>query len=241
MGPVHWILFDVDGTLIDARGAGRRSLEDAFAEVFALDAAPSTRGRVRYDGGMDRDIQEQVGLLAGLTVEQVRARRPELEAAYLRRLREALADREASAVMPGVPGLIARLAAQPDVRLALVTGNIEAGARVKLEPHGLFAAFATGGYGSDAETRPEAAAVACRRLADLTGRAADRRRITIVGDSTRDIECARWHGFRMVAVATGVTPAAGLEAAGAGICLEDLSDHDLVVRHLGLNGDSGGP
>ena len=236
---MHWVLFDVDGTLIDARGAGRRSIEDAFAEVFDLGAPPVTLGRIPFEGGMDRDIQDQIGALVGLPAAMVQARRPALEAAYLRRLRAALADPAASLVMPGVAGLIALLRNRTDVHLALVTGNIEAAARIKLEPHGLFEAFATGGYGSDAVTRTEAAAVACRRLTERIGETPDPGCITLVGDSIRDVECARQHGFRGLAVATGRTPAGVLEAAGASLCLDNLADHDLVMRHLGLNGAPG--
>jgi phosphoglycolate phosphatase-like HAD superfamily hydrolase len=112
-----------------------------------------------------------------------------------------------------VPGALAELAAAPDVyRLALVTGNLEPVARRKLASAGIGHWFAPGqgGFGSDAEDRSELPAVARARAGGWP-----RERTVVIGDTPRDIACARADGVRVVAVATGPFGATELAEADA--------------------------
>ena len=124
-----------------------------------------------------------------------------------------LADR----VAPGVPELLAALAARPgEFRLALVTGNLEPIARIKLGRAGIGDYFEAGqcGFGSDHASRAELPAIARSRAGDWP-----RERTVVIGDTPRDIACARADDVRVAAVATGP------------FAVEALADADAVVDH----------
>jgi phosphoglycolate phosphatase len=127
---------------------------------------------------------------------------------------EALCPPDLSAyVAPGVPDALDALAAAPEAyRLALVTGNLEAVARRKLASAGIGHYFAPGqgGFGSDAEDRAALPAVARRRAGGWP-----RDRTVVIGDTPRDIACARADRVRVIAVATGPYSAEALADADA--------------------------
>jgi phosphoglycolate phosphatase-like HAD superfamily hydrolase len=121
------------------------------------------------------------------------------------------------AVAPGVPALLDALAARPDsFRLSLVTGNLEPVARLKLDRAGLGHHFppGQGGFGSDHESRAELPPIARARASDPPWA---RERTVVIGDTPRDIACARADRVRVAAVGTGPF---GVEA---------LADADAVV------------
>jgi phosphoglycolate phosphatase-like HAD superfamily hydrolase len=118
-------------------------------------------------------------------------------------------------VAPGVPELLDALAARPDeFRLSLVTGNLEPVARLKLERAGIGHHFPAGqgGFGSDHESRAELPPIARARAADP---AWPRERTVVIGDTPRDIACARADRVRVAAVATGPFAIAALAEADA--------------------------
>jgi phosphoglycolate phosphatase len=119
----------------------------------------------------------------------------------------------AAYVAPGVDAALAALATEPDTyRLALLTGNLEPVARRKLASAGIGHYFAAGqgGFGSDAEDRAELPAVARGRAGGWP-----RERTVVIGDTPRDIACARADGVRVIAVATGPFSAEALADADA--------------------------
>ncbi len=162
------------------------------------------------DGGIVRDTL----VAAGVAGEVADARWADVQAAAVEayeRLCPDLSDR----VAPGVPELLAALAARPDeFRLSLVTGNLEPIARVKLARAGIGDYFepGQGGFGSDHLDRSELPAIARRRAGDWP-----RERTVVIGDTPRDIACARADGVRVAAVATGP------------YAIEALADADSVV------------
>jgi phosphoglycolate phosphatase-like HAD superfamily hydrolase len=117
--------------------------------------------------------------------------------------------------------------------LGLMTGNLEAGARIKLSPWDLNRFFPTGGFGSDALERHEIGQVARDRFERLLGAPIEREEIWVVGDTVADIEAARRCGFRVLAVGTGWTGAEVLQAAEPDAYLPDLSDTQESLRTLG--------
>jgi phosphoglycolate phosphatase-like HAD superfamily hydrolase len=137
-------------------------------------------------------------------------------------------------IMPGVRALLESLAARDDVMLALLTGNFEGGARVKLEYFDLWRYFACGAFGDDISERNALLAVARARVAACGGPELDASAIVVVGDTPLDVAVARTGGARSVAVATGSYDVAALEAAGADIVLEDFSDLSATLTALGL-------
>jgi phosphoglycolate phosphatase len=150
---------------------------------------------------------------------------PELWDAYLRELAIELERPESEVrVLDGVGALLDALHATGEHLVALLTGNIEPGARLKLGAAGLWERFDFGAYGSDHERRDRLPAVAVQRARERAGIDFRGRDIVIVGDTPFDVSCGRSLGVWAVAVATGKHSTSELEAVGADVVLTDLSD-----------------
>jgi len=223
------LLFDIDGTLlIRAHVEHRLALAEAVREVWgAVDPGPAA---VPAAGRTDVEIAREICLLADVSAARFDdgsdAFRAACPRAYARLAPADLRDRLA----PDAQRVLTDLAARPGVRLSLVTGNLEAVARIKLERSGLadFFAAGQGGFGSDAEDRTELPAVA-RRRAGSDGRAYPREHTVVVGDTPNDIACAHADGVRCVAVTTG--PFSAHDLRRADLVLPGLRDLPaLIVR-----------
>lgn len=207
------ILFDVDGTLVRCGTQVRPLLAEALGEVYGLSSALGVED-FDFSGKTDQQIVLELLELAGLERRAAATRLPRLRDAYLARL-EARLDPARMVVLPGVAELLAELHAHPRVVLGLVTGNWRRGAEIKLSRFGLDRFFPFGAFGDDGVERRELPPVALARAFEATGHRFGPADTLIVGDSVRDVECARCHGLPVLSVTTGWTPAARLEAAGA--------------------------
>jgi phosphoglycolate phosphatase len=237
MRPKTLVLFDVDGTLVDTAGAGRRGLEASFRAVFGLDGVEEAAGRVRFGGKTDPAIIAEIAREVGLPPALVAGRYGALQAAYLEALAAELRRPDtARRVLPGVPALLDGLAARRDVVLGLVTGNIEAGARAKLRAFDLNRYFEDGGFSSDHPDRGEIARIAHERLSRRAGFRFPPEDVVVVGDTELDVACARANGFRAIAVESGWIPREVLEAARPHALFADLTDRVAVMDAMGLAG-----
>jgi phosphoglycolate phosphatase len=216
------VLFDIDGTLLVDRGAGRRAIEAALLEVSG------TRGEIagfRMGGRTDPEIVHALLGAAGMARERIDAGLEPLWQRYVERLRAELAPGDVVA-LPGAAERVAEVETRGgETVLGLLTGNVEPGARLKLSAAGIgFERFHVGAFGSDHWRRSELPAVAVRRARARTGIDYREREIVIVGDTPLDISCGAHLGVRTVAVATGRHSAAELEACGPDVVLPDLED-----------------
>ena len=206
----------------------------AFWELFAVEDA--FQG-IPLPGRTDSWILSDAAALHGIRLDSPDlARFPDV---YLRHLAIELdkPGRGRKGVMPGVRKLLDTLEARDDVYLALLTGNYEAAARLKLEHFDLWRYFACGAFGDAAPDRNGLLPKAIARIAACGGpsiRAAD---AIVIGDTPLDVACAASAGARSIAVATGDYSVAELRASGANVVFEDLSDTHAVLRALTL-GDS---
>ena len=226
------ILFDVDGTLIRGDGTGRRSLELAFSETFDLcDVGPVTR-HVRFSGVLDPVIHSEMAAALGLAPALLAERHEAFMASYLANLAPACRRDTTGHVLPGVLDLLDCLQTLPGVHLGLVTGNVEAGARIKLEEFGLNPYFPTGGFGDDGPTRATVAHKAATRVAASLPDAVPAEQVVVIGDSELDVECGRSNGFRTLAVATGWTSREELAAARPDHLVDDLSHTEKILSLL---------
>jgi phosphoglycolate phosphatase len=211
-------LFDIDGTLLSSGGAGKAALEMALLEEFDLSGL---RGQVPYSGRTDRAIIRELMCLHDL--EETAANLQKLLAGYLRRLPQCL-EKHQGKVLPGIASLLERLAGQDDVALGLLTGNVRAGAALKLGHYGLDRHFMFGGFGDQHHERDDVAREALAAAhAHLNGQVV-RERVWVIGDTPLDVKCARAIGVRVAAVATGWHSREELEAAQPDLVLADLSD-----------------
>lgn len=212
------LLFDVDGTLLrGATDAHRDALHAALQEVHGIDAA-SVHWTLSPAGRTDGEIARAILLGAGISARRIDDCFADVREACCRHYAELVPPDLSEFVLPGVPELLAALS-ETDVRLALLTGNYEPVARLKLARAGIGRWFASGqgAFGSDAEDRVALPAIA-RRRAGTTGRPFPRERTIVIGDTPRDIACAHADELRCIAVATGPFKA------------EELVDADVVVE-----------
>jgi phosphoglycolate phosphatase-like HAD superfamily hydrolase len=218
------VLFDIDGTLLHAAtDAHRDAMHEALRTVHGIDL---TRMSVTLSaaGRTDPEIARAILLAAGVSARRIDDRAPAVREECCRAYAR-LCPRDLShTVLPGIGELLEWLAGRPEVTLALVTGNYEAVARLKLARAGLGRYFPSdqGAFGSDAEDRAALPAIARRRAGRVGGRAGGRAGVSIpraetivIGDTPRDIACARADGVRCLAVTTGPFGAGELSAADA--------------------------
>ena len=223
------VLFDIDGTLVLTGGAGvramNRALEDVFGAATGLDGIPvagRTDWAILHDAVERHDQALDARLLDDLRDRYV---------GYLaEEIRQPGTGRKA--VMPGIREILEALDRRDDVFAGLLTGNFEAGARVKLGYFDLWRYFRCGAFGDDAADRNALVPFAVRRAEACGVPALSPRDVIVVGDTPADVACARAGSAVAVAVATGSSPVEELRATGAEHVFEDLSDVAAFLRLL---------
>jgi phosphoglycolate phosphatase-like HAD superfamily hydrolase len=223
------LLFDIDGTLVTTGGVGRRAVERAFERHHGK---PEACSQIRFDGMTDRSIT-RLGLEAiGIPVsdEAIDA----LLQTYLGELAEELSTSSPTTyrVHPGVHDAI-EAAAQRGMALGLGTGNIEAGARLKLEHVDLYRHFSFGGFGSDHELRVELIRRGAERGAEKLARPLTECRVLVIGDTPKDVDAARGIGAESLGVGTGSFTARQLLDHGATYAFDDLTSPGALKALLG--------
>ncbi len=221
-------LFDIDGTLLTTSGRAVEAMLATIAEVY--EAAPEHDGYL-MDGKTELRIVHELLASAGRSREQVERGLPEFWGRYAAAL-ERRVDPASTTVYRGVKELIARLSQRDDVAMGLLTGNCEAGARIKLASAGLDGAFAFGAYGEAHEAREELPAVALDAAERYVGRRLSGKHAAVLGDTPNDIRCARPQGLRTIAVATGRYDAAALAAHDPDYLFPDFRDGDAVIAAI---------
>jgi len=211
------ILFDIDGTLLASGGSGKLALETAFTEEFGI----KMRVQVPYSGRTDRAIVREIFQVHD--VDQTPAHYEKLLSGYLRRLPGCL-DKMKGRVLPGIHDLLIHLQKRDRVAVGLLTGNVRAGAKVKLGYFGLYEHFSFGGFGDHHFDRDDVAREALAAVREHVHPHVTPDRIWVIGDTPLDVRCARAIGAKVLAVATGMHTLEELAAAGPDLVLEDLAD-----------------
>lgn len=207
------LLFDIDGTLISTT-AGRRGLRAAFAQLYDIPAAEEgvpTAGRT--DTHIIGDIMERHA------INKAELRR--IQRTYVQCLYQEM-RKDPGRILPGIPALLRACQAAPDTYLALGTGNLEEGARIKLGPHGLNEFFGTGGFAGDGEDRPALIRRGVQKSREQYG--VDFQAVVVIGDTPLDVACGKENGCYTLAVATGAYRAEQLAACGPDQVASDLTD-----------------
>jgi phosphoglycolate phosphatase len=226
---IRLFLFDVDGTLIWAHGAGRRSLNKAMVAVYGV---PPTHDDYDTRGKTDPRIVYDVMHMADVPDDVIYARLHSCFEAYVRLLEKLINDGHPVEAMPGIPELVRALSARGDSLVGLLTGNIESGARAKLRPTGLLPLFSVGAYGSDNADRRQLPVIARERVRALTGLDIPYKHILIIGDTPLDVDCARACGAKAVAVATGQHSYGELASCSPDLLFTDFSDVTAALHAL---------
>lgn len=219
------ILFDIDGTLMDAGGAGSKSLNDAFYELFSIEDALKN---IKFDGKTDLRIFKE-----GLKYHRLTDSSGALDAIrqqYLKRLKVEI-NTDKSHIKPGITALIEAL--QDKHHIGLLTGNLMAGAEIKLRSVDLWQCFKGGAFGDIHEDRNHLLPIAVDNIYEKTGKRFPYNQCVIIGDTPRDVEVGKTHGAFTIAVATGPYSQVQLQQTGADAVLNDLSDTNAVMALIG--------
>jgi phosphoglycolate phosphatase len=226
------VLFDIDGTLIKAarrpeyRGRMHRMLEDVFGTCGRI-------ADVDFGGKTDLAIYREALECEGISLAQIQERMPKVEAMMVALLEEMAQTGEVYRLCPGVRELLDALAADSRFVTSLLTGNAEQLAEAKLRVANIYHYFQSrGAFGTDAEERDHLPAIAAGRICGHLGLTLAPETFVIVGDTPRDISCARHFGARVVAVASGQHTVEQLGAHSPDALLRDLSDTESVIKLL---------
>jgi phosphoglycolate phosphatase-like HAD superfamily hydrolase len=222
----HLLLFDIDGTLLISGGAGENALKDAMRDRFGVEEDLSG---IILAGATDALIARKLLAKHGLpgTEEHISA----LLDAYLHHLAGRM-SRHNGTLLPGIVALLERLKDRPDCVLALLTGNLQRGAKIKLTHYGVWDYFGFGAFADDHHDRNELGPFARTRAHELHGEEFPPERIFVIGDTPKDIECGRAIGAKTVAIATGHYGIAELAEHHPDFLFADLSDTEAVLRAL---------
>lgn len=221
------LLWDIDGTLTLSGGAGMRALQSALKREFGVDRPLDD---IDYAGRTDRYIIRQIFVKIALPDNEANVQR--FLEGYLTELPGALRN-PGTRILPGVSAVLASLAARRDYTQALLTGNVERGARIKLGHHGISHFFGFGAFADDSELRNELGPVALRRARERLGVEFAPDRIFVIGDTPHDIACGKVIGAQTIAVATGQYSAEELRAHHPAAVFADLSDTAEFLRAVG--------
>lgn len=227
---MNLLLFDIDGTLLNTSGAGARSMLAAGRDLYG---DGFTDSGVEYAGRLDPLIIAELFNASG--VEHHHAQVARFRARYVERLQVELVERPAGAC-PGVHELMAALRGQA-ATLGVLTGNFFESGALKLKSCGLNPDdFHVRVWGDESPhptpKRADLVEVAMDRWSAITGSRPDPRKIVVIGDTPGDVECARAHGCRSLAVTTGKFDRERLQASGADAVMTDLSATPMVLDFL---------
>jgi phosphoglycolate phosphatase-like HAD superfamily hydrolase len=228
------LLWDLDGTLVRGKryGVFKDYTVPMLETVFGT--AGSLPGMI-VSGMTDLQIVEESLRGTGITREHITARKEELLRCYMEAMKRATGNgNQILEAMPGAREVLQRIEAHPRYLSALLTGNIEPAAHLKVEITGLADFFRLpGAFGDDSFDRRDLPALAGQRINKHLGADLQPHQFIVIGDTPNDIACARHFGARVLAVATGrVHSAEELRACEPDALLPDLLDAELVLETL---------
>jgi len=205
---VRLVLFDIDGTLVHTGGVGRQAFAHTLAAEFDANDGVD---KVSFAGRTDMSlVRELFGIYHIATTRENFKLFFESYVFWL----DHLMTRNAGNICPGVKEFIRDLQTLPNPpALGLLTGNIYLGAQIKLRHHGLWDTFKTGGFADDHEDRNHIAVAAFERASRSMDPQLKPEEIVVIGDTPFDIQCGKFIGAKVLAVATG------------GSTLEELRPH----------------
>ena len=219
------IFFDIDCTLIRTGGAGLQTILELMGSHHGTTELPEVQLHGRTDLSIWQELYEK------LQLEMPSDIKPMIEA-YCDRLVDALGQTQGT-MMPGARELLTRLHAREDVASGLLTGNAHRAALIKMQHfdlHELVLPF--GGFGDRHTNRDDVAALAVESAREFLGDAFDLQRTWVIGDTDRDVQCAKSIGAKVIAVATGNQSQDHLKRSNPDLVVADLSDVDYIEQVL---------
>jgi phosphoglycolate phosphatase-like HAD superfamily hydrolase len=229
----HLVLWDIDGTLVQAGEVGRDIFTEAFEAVVGHAPDRAAARMLAMAGRTDPEIALE--FLAAHEIAEGERRLPAFSEALVTALAaKAAVIRERGRALPGAEDVLAALGRRPGVVQSLLTGNVQPNALLKLASFGLdgYLDFEAGGFGSDHRHRPSLVEVARTKAERKYGTSFAGPATVLVGDTPLDVAAGRAGGARVVAVATGPYGVDELEATGADAVLADLGDTAAALEAI---------
>jgi phosphoglycolate phosphatase len=222
------LLFDIDGTLLRAEGATLKAINRTFRELFGVQQIIEVGSLIgATDYGIFKNTAKKL-LGRQLLDNELKA----VEKRYLELLPGELAIANFH-IKPGIEELLLLLSAKKDIILGVETGNLEAGAFMKLKRGEIDRYFKIGGFGSDSENRVQIIRKAIERASRLNGGAVKPENIFVIGDSPNDIKAGKEAGAVTIGVGTGLLSKEEVLAAEPSFYFDDLSDIPAFLRCIG--------
>ena len=222
-------LFDIDGTLLREGIAPKLAFARALRETF------ETTGPIsgfRFAGMTDPQCVAEIMRMAGIADTVIQERRDACLERYVTHLRVEMRNHDGAKLFPGVKELLVRLSGRKDVLVGLLTGNVQPCAMLKLDRFKLGEYFRFGAFGDDHEDRCELARIALEKAERIAGRPVRGEETTVIGDTPRDVACARAIGARAVIVATGLVSRDELTRSRPDILLESFEDVEETLQAI---------
>jgi phosphoglycolate phosphatase-like HAD superfamily hydrolase len=230
---VRLVLWDIDGTLVQAGEVGRDIFTEAFQAVLGRAPDQVTASGLVMAGRTDPEIALE--FLTAHDIAEGASHLPAFSEALVTALAaKAAVIRERGRALPGAREALEALGRTDGVVQSLLTGNLEPNALLKLASFELdgYLDFEVGGFGSDHHHRPSLVDVARAKAERKYGRGFPGTATVLVGDTPLDVAAGRAGGARVVAVATGPYGVAELEATGADAVLPDLRDTGAALAAI---------
>lgn len=221
-------LFDIDGTILQSEGdLSHKTFEHVFEKIYQVKADIE---KFDHAGKIDRQIIKEGLLLEGIALEKINEL---LEMAIMEEANYYIKHLPMTKLilLPGVKELFESLREMKSP-IGLLTGNNEPVAWAKLEMLGIRDLVDFGAFGNMADERFHLVEIAIKRAEDLFGKKFKKNDFVIIGDTPRDIECAKLGGISSIGVATGSFSKEELEKAGADMVLNSLEDKEAVIGFL---------
>jgi phosphoglycolate phosphatase-like HAD superfamily hydrolase len=220
------LLWDIDSTLINSGGAGDKALKRIVRERYGVD-----------DDFHDIEIagRTDVGIVRSILEKYQVAPNESNVSTFLENYLEYLAEllpQLKGRVLPGVNEILTRMHDRPDRVLALLTGNLRRGAKLKLQHYGLWDYFEFGAFADDHHDRNELGSFARARAKEKHTEDFAVAQIDVIGDTGHDIACGKIFGARTIAVATGSWSRERLAEHKPDFLFDDLSQVDEVIDTL---------
>ncbi len=220
------VLFDIDETMISSDGAGRRAISRVLKEHYQIEPHHMN---IVMSGKTDPQILTEIMTAAEMPTPEIHTAIPKVIDQYLDLLEEEIAASKYYIVHDGVYVLLEAIASHPDMYLGLLTGNVERGARMKLDHFDLNKHFELGAYGSDSASRLDLPAVAVERAKELFKIHFQPDEVVIIGDSVNDVYCAKGYNAKCIAVNTGKTSWKDLKETNPEYLFKSLSNTEEVM------------
>lgn len=227
----YLILFDIDGTILKFRQYHSKEifakmLKEIFGREVPISIMPD------FSGMTDLQILKDIARAINLDNSELMDKLPEVWVTICKDFKKYCSP-EFIVLLPNISELINYFNANPDFELGLLTGNFIENAYIKLKSFQLDTFFPFGAFGSDHEDRNKLPTIAIQRANEFLGyNAFDSTNTILIGDSPRDIECAKSNNLPILAVATGNFSADELKKYKPNAVLDDFSDLEITISTI---------